>query len=75
MTRHVEHALAQDAAITHVTVVHCETTTGLLNPVEVIGAVVQRHGRLYFVDAMNSFGGAPINRPIAPPGRPVVRRQ
>jgi 2-aminoethylphosphonate-pyruvate transaminase len=61
----VEHALAQDAAITHVAVVHCETTTGLLNPVEVIGAVVQRHGWLYFVDAMSSFGGAPINMAVS----------
>ena len=53
--------LADDPAITHVAVVHCETTTGMLNPIEEIGAVVKEHGRIYIVDAMSSFGGVPID--------------
>ncbi len=57
----VDRALAADAAITDVAVVHCETTSGILNPVTEIGAVVKRHGRRYFVDAMSSFGGIPLN--------------
>jgi 2-aminoethylphosphonate-pyruvate transaminase len=56
-----EAALVADPAITHVAVVHCETTTGLLNPIEDIGAIVQRHGRAYIVDAMSSFGAVPID--------------
>ncbi len=54
-------ALNRDTAITHVAVVHCETTTGMLNPVERIGAVVAASGRVYIVDAMSSFGGIPMD--------------
>ncbi len=54
-------ALGRDAAITHVAVVHCETTTGILNPIREIGAVVRHAQRLYFVDAMSSFGAVPLN--------------
>ncbi len=57
----LKQALATDAAITHVAVVHCETTTGLLNPVEHIGPLVKQAGRLFMVDAMSSFGGIPMN--------------
>jgi 2-aminoethylphosphonate-pyruvate transaminase len=46
---------------THVAVVHCETTTGLINPVEQIGAVVRDAGCTYVVDAMSSFGGIPLD--------------
>lgn len=57
----IEGALAADEAITHVAVVHCETTTGILNPVHEIGAVVRPFGRRYFVDAMSSFGAVPLD--------------
>ncbi|HEY53644.1 MAG TPA: 2-aminoethylphosphonate--pyruvate transaminase [Caldilineae bacterium] len=57
----VDAALAADAAITNVAVVHCETTTGIINPVEEIGAVVRKHGKRYFVDAMSSFGAVPLD--------------
>ena len=53
--------LASDPAITHVAAVHCETTTGVLNPIETLGPVVKRHGKVYIVDAMSSFGGYPID--------------
>lgn len=56
----VHRALAADARITHVAVVHCETTTGMLNPAEEIGRVVRDHRRLYILDAMSSFGGLPM---------------
>jgi 2-aminoethylphosphonate-pyruvate transaminase len=62
----IEQALARDPAITHVGVVHCETTTGLLNPIEAIGSIVQRHGRQYIVDAMSSFGAVPIDLDLTP---------
>lgn len=47
--------------VTHVSVVHCETTTGVLNPLKEIAAVVKRHGKVLIVDAMSSFGGVPID--------------
>ncbi len=54
-------ALRNDPAISHVAVVHCETTTGMLNPIEEIGEIVRRAGRSYIVDAMSSFGGIPLD--------------
>jgi 2-aminoethylphosphonate-pyruvate transaminase len=49
------------AGVTHVAVVHCETTTGILNPIEEIGEVVARAGASYIVDAMSSFGAIPVD--------------
>jgi 2-aminoethylphosphonate-pyruvate transaminase len=57
----VAAALERDAAITHVAIIHCETTTGIFNPIKEIGAVVRRFNRCYFVDAMSSFGAVPLN--------------
>tara|TARA_R110000868_G_scaffold411778_1_gene710118 strand:+ start:5234 stop:6367 length:1134 start_codon:yes stop_codon:yes gene_type:complete len=48
--------LAADASITHVLVVHCETTSGILNPVEDIAEIVQNAGRSLIIDAMSAFG-------------------
>jgi 2-aminoethylphosphonate-pyruvate transaminase len=42
---------------THVAVVHCETTSGIMNPVAEIGAMVKAAGCVYFVDSMSAFGG------------------
>jgi len=56
----VRAVLAQDAAITHVGTIHCETSTGILNPVSELGHVVSKLGRTFIVDAMSSFGGIPI---------------
>lgn len=57
----VDQALAADPALTHVVVVHCETTTGIFNPVREIGRVAAQQGRRYIVDAMSSFGAVPLN--------------
>jgi 2-aminoethylphosphonate-pyruvate transaminase len=57
----LDRLLADDKSITHVAVVHCETTTGILNPIAAIGQVVRSHGRKYIVDAMSSFAGVPID--------------
>ncbi len=53
--------LADDPAITHVEVTHCETTAGIMNPIKEIGEVVAKAGKVYFVDAMSSFGAIPVN--------------
>ena len=57
----VEQMLAGDPEITHVAMVHCETTTGMLNPVEAVGEIVRRLGRVFILDAMSSFGGIPMS--------------
>jgi 2-aminoethylphosphonate-pyruvate transaminase len=61
----VESLLREDPAITHVALVHCETTTGILNPLEPIGTLVQRYHRCFIVDAMSSFGAIPIDPRMA----------
>ena len=53
--------LGADPEISHVVVVHVETTSGILNPVEEIGHVVARHGRRLIIDAMSGFGAIPID--------------
>lgn len=53
-------ALQADAAITHIAMVHCETTTGMLNPVAAVGALAAEFGKLLILDAMSSFGGIPL---------------
>jgi 2-aminoethylphosphonate-pyruvate transaminase len=57
----VAERCSASAAFTHVAVVHCETTTGIVNPIEAIGAVVGHAGASYIVDAMSSFGAIPVN--------------
>ncbi|MFI3316255.1 MAG: 2-aminoethylphosphonate--pyruvate transaminase, partial [Rikenellaceae bacterium] len=57
----VKQALGNDPSITHVAVVHCETTTGILNPLAQIAQVVKDADKVFIVDAMSSFGGIPIN--------------
>jgi len=57
----IEETLARDPAITHLGAIHCETTTGILNPVEQIGCLARAHRRTFLVDAMSSFGGIPMD--------------
>ncbi len=57
----IDAALAADPAITHVAQVHCETGTGILNPLPEIAAIVAKHGRGLIVDAMSSFAAIPID--------------
>jgi 2-aminoethylphosphonate-pyruvate transaminase len=57
----VAAALASDPAITHVAVVYCETTSGILNPVPEIARLVAAAGRRLIVDAMSAFGALPCD--------------
>ncbi|MEP6884018.1 MAG: 2-aminoethylphosphonate--pyruvate transaminase [Gammaproteobacteria bacterium] len=57
----IDAALAADPAITHVAQVHCETGTGILNPLPQIAAVVAGRGRGLIVDAMSSYAAIPID--------------
>lgn len=52
----VQAELDADPAITAVAIVHCETTTGIMNPVEPVGRLVKAAGKTYFIDSMSAFG-------------------
>ncbi|MCZ6558767.1 MAG: 2-aminoethylphosphonate--pyruvate transaminase [SAR324 cluster bacterium] len=56
----VAASLDKDPTITHVAIIHCETTTGIFNPIEEIGTLVKQAKKIYFVDAMSSFGAVPL---------------
>ena len=57
----VKEILENDSSITHVSVVHSETTSGILNSIEKIGELVKEFNKIYIVDAMSSFGGIEID--------------
>lgn len=59
----VAEYLAADPAITHVIMVHCETTSGILNNIEAVARVAKAAGKTFLVDAMSSFGGIEIDLP------------
>ncbi|MFY0255554.1 2-aminoethylphosphonate--pyruvate transaminase [Chitinophaga sp. 30R24] len=57
----VDDYLSCHTDITHVSFVHCETTTGILNPLQEICSVVKKHNKCLIVDAISSFGGIPYD--------------
>lgn len=57
----IEKILQADPAISHIAMVHCETTTGMLNPIAEVAVLAQRYGKRYIIDAMSSFGGIPLD--------------
>jgi 2-aminoethylphosphonate-pyruvate transaminase len=62
----LDAALAADPAITHVFTVHCETTSGILNPVHAIAEIAACHGRRLLVDSMSAFGALPLDAAKTP---------
>ena len=57
----IDRLLAKDPGITHVALVHCETSAGLLNPLHEVAAVAAKHGKGMIADAMSSFGALEID--------------
>jgi 2-aminoethylphosphonate-pyruvate transaminase len=57
----VDKILKTDTDISHVFAVHCETTSGILNPIVEIGALVEKHRRRLLIDAMSAFGALPLD--------------
>ena len=57
----LDATLDADGDITHVVVVHCETTSGILNPLREVAEVVARHQRSLLIDSMSAFGALPID--------------
>lgn len=61
----VESMLKNDKAITHVFTVHCETTSGILNPVVKIAELAERYGKSLLVDSMSAFGALQLDTKTA----------
>ncbi len=57
----VAAALEADPAITHVIAIHCETSSGILNPVAEISEAVYAKGRKLLIDSMSAFGAIPLD--------------
>ena len=57
----VQRLIEEEPGATHVAMVHCETTTGILNPVDEIARIVKAGDREFIVDAMSSFGGVSLD--------------
>ena len=64
--RALAEILADDRAITHVFAVHCETTSGIANPIAEIAGIVAAAGRRLLVDSMSAFGALPIDARAVP---------
>ena len=56
----IKDMLKNDKDITHVSIVHSETTSGILNDIEEVGKTVKEYNKIFIVDAMSSFGGIDI---------------
>jgi len=56
----VSKLLTDNPDVTHAAMVHCETTTGMLNPLAEIARAVKEQGKIFILDAMSSFGGIPF---------------
>jgi 2-aminoethylphosphonate-pyruvate transaminase len=59
----ISRQLKEHPNISHIGIVHCETTTGMINPIAEIGQLAAQTKVTYIVDAMSSFGGIPISMP------------
>lgn len=57
----VDATLKSDPAISHVVLVHCETSSGILNPVQEISEIVAKAGRKLLIDSMSAFGALPLD--------------
>ena len=57
----VAEMIEADAKIAVVVVVHCETTSGIVNPLPELAAAVKSRGKVLIVDAMSSFGAIPLD--------------
>ncbi len=57
----LDQTLANDPGISHVAMIYCETTSGILNPIQQISQIVARHARGLLIDAMSAFGALPLS--------------
>jgi 2-aminoethylphosphonate-pyruvate transaminase len=60
-TSQLDATLDANPDIGHVVVVHCETTSGILNPIREVSEIVARHKRSLLIDSMSAFGALPLD--------------
>jgi 2-aminoethylphosphonate-pyruvate transaminase len=60
-TDQLDATLDADPTIGHVVLVHCETTSGILNPIKAVSEIVARHKRSLLIDSMSAFGALPLD--------------
>ena len=60
-TEKIKQALLKNKSISHLSFVHCETSSGILNPLNKISFLCKKYKKKLIVDAMSSFGGTKIN--------------
>jgi len=60
-TSQLDATLDANPDIGHVVVVHCETTSGILNPIKEVSEIVARHKRSLLIDSMSAFGALPLD--------------
>lgn len=59
--RAIRDFLRETPSISHIAMVHCETASGILNPLLDIGLLCKEFNKIFIVDAMSSFGAIPIH--------------
>jgi 2-aminoethylphosphonate-pyruvate transaminase len=59
--KEIEQTILNNPEITHIALVHGETTTGLINPLDTTGEIASRHNKVFIVDAMSTFGAYDID--------------
>ncbi len=57
----LEETLETDGSISHVVMVHNETTTGMMNPLTDVARIVKAAQKVFLVDSMSAFGGVPFD--------------
>ncbi len=60
-TNQLDATLDANPDISHVVVIHCETTSGILNPIKEVSEIVARHKRSLLIDSMSAFGALPLD--------------
>ena len=60
----VARALAEDSGLTHVLAIHCETSSGILNPIAEIAEATHAAGRKLLIDSMSAFGAIPLEAEV-----------
>jgi 2-aminoethylphosphonate-pyruvate transaminase len=60
-SKHFALEMEDDSSISHVWLIHCETTSGIVNPLAELGRAIKARNRVFMVDAMSSFGALDIN--------------
>ncbi len=57
----IEDALTENRPVKLFALIHAETSTGALQPLDGIGEIVHRHGALFVIDCVTSLGGVPVD--------------